>query len=377
MRILMVEDNAGDARLLRELLSEESGMTFVLSHVVRLSEAVKRLTDEPFDAILLDITLPDATGIDTVRRIREVAPQIPIVILTGHTDEAFAVTAVREGAQDYLIKGQIETTVLVRSLHYAIERSSLETQLLHSRKMEAVGNFASGIAHDFNNTLTIIQGHVDLIREETGVPKSAIRSLNQIADAADKAGDLVQELLMFGRKRPVKAQPVEVNALIHEVTAAVTESMPAGIEIAAKRTSADLWVAGDRAMLERVLLNLLFNARDAMPDGGRIVLSAIAEIVGEARTQDHQDSRPGEFICIRVSDTGIGMDMETTSRIFEPFFTTKKSGKGSGLGLATSYGILNRHRGWIEVDSRPGDGTTFSIYLPPADPGFGKQYRDH
>jgi PAS domain S-box-containing protein len=243
-------------------------------------------------------------------------------------------------------------------------RIHLENQLRQAQKMEAIGQLAAGIAHDFNNLLTIIQGHATLHRNTTGAPPAMSNSLVQISSAADRAADLTRKLLTFSRRNMVRPQVIDLNKTIHSLGTMLHRLL--GEKVGLRTTLSDglRAVFADVTSIEQVLMNLVINSRDAMPDGGTITLTTSHLTLGSEASVRHPDARPGEFICLSVTDTGTGMDEATRNRIFEPFFTTKGLNKGTGMGLATVYGIIKQHEGWVEVDTALGKGTTFRVYLP-------------
>jgi signal transduction histidine kinase/CheY-like chemotaxis protein len=251
------------------------------------------------------------------------------------------------------------------------ERLALEAQLRHSAKMEAAGHLAAGVAHDFNNILTIIQGHADLLLQSQSLPPPAEKSLRQIWSAADRAGKLIQQLLMFSRKTGMQPRYVDLNEIISNVSPMLRRMLGEHITFEYSPAPNLPDVYADAGMIEHVLVNLSINARDAMRGGGRLVIGAAYRVLEPAACGVNPDARPGHFVCLSVSDTGSGMDSETLSHLFEPFFSTKEAGGGAGLGLAAVYGIVKQHQGWISVESRPGAGAAFTIFLPcvakPAD----------
>ena len=243
------------------------------------------------------------------------------------------------------------------------ERINLETQLRHSQKMEAIGQLAAGVAHDFNNIMTIIQGHASLLEREVVMGSNAGESVNEIITASERAATLTRQLLTFSRKQIIQLKVVELNELIRNFSRMLNRLLGEHIALNLHFEPGLPSVKADPGMVEQVIMNLVVNARDAMPHGGQVHISTrpVAIEAGGRRGQ------PGsKFICLTVADNGAGMDADTMSRIFEPFFTTKEVGKGSGLGLATVYGIVEQHNGWVEVESTVGKGTVFRVYLPVA-----------
>ncbi len=248
----------------------------------------------------------------------------------------------------------------------ATDRLNLEAQLRQAQKMESVGQLAAGVAHDFNNILTIIRGHAGLLKINPGLDSSLMESARQIAIAAERAANLTRQLLMFSRKQIMQPQLLNLNEVINELSKILRASVGEQVELKRKTEDEMPPIYADSGMMEQILVNLSVNARDAMPRGGSLTITTQFAPIDSAYAARHPESRPGNFICLTVSDTGHGMDQGTLSRIFEPFFTTKEIGKGTGLGLATVYGIVKQHQGWIEVESQVGYGTTFKVFLPVA-----------
>ena len=475
IRVLLVEDNPGYARLLTELLRDAGADHLKMVHVDRLAAAIERLDRDSFDVMLLDLSLPDADGLDTLVRAHAHAPKIPIVVLTGHDDEALAVRAVRSGAQDYLVKGRVDGELLVRSIRYAsergrslealerreehyrsliensldlisilnldgtiryaspsherllgypacelvgrnvlsfvhpedsarvklalvngnngravecrvyhrdgslrvlesfsrdlshvagvngmvvnsrdiTERKRLEEQLHHSQRLEAVGRLAGGVAHDFNNLLMVITGYSHMLLDAMHPSDPARLDLEQVVKASERATDLTRQLLAFSRRQGVRASLVDLNALVREMDRMLRRVLGEDIELCVNLAPQLKAVCADPGQIEQVILNMVVNARDAMPGGGKLTL------------ETHNAGTPArEYVALTVRDTGVGMDAPVLSRIFEPFFTTKEH--GTGLGLATSYGIIKENGGDLRVESAPGQGTTFRIELPVA-----------
>jgi two-component system cell cycle sensor histidine kinase/response regulator CckA len=627
--VLLVEDNPGDARLLREAVKDAEGIRIHLTHDATLQKGLLRVGRERFDVIMLDLSLPDADGIETLLRMHAQAPTVPIVVLTGLDDEALAVRAVREGAQDYLVKGQVTSQLLVRAMRYATERKravddlqrseeyfrslienaldiitvldddgtiryaspsmervlgfsagtltgenmltklhpedqcmlqqklqfgrqnagvaqsfefrirhsdgewrvleaigkrfhatspvngfvlnsrdvternraeetlrnvnetlrevnetlravietsplaiysldpsgnvknwnpaaerilgysaeevlnrplpnmysengypldlnaspggellpayegpcrrkdgltaevsvwntpltdasgsatgmlaivadnterkKLEEQFRQSQKMEAVGRLAGGVAHDFNNLLTVITGYCQMLldRLEPSDPLSA--DMSQVLKAADRATTLTKQLLAFSRQQIVQPKVVDLNTLITDMDHILKRLVGEDIDLHFTPSPSPVKVKVDPGQLEQVVVNLVVNARDAMPRGGRLTIATRHASIGPDAERPHSDLNPGAYAVLSVTDSGSGMDARIKTHLFEPFFTTKEKGRGTGLGLSTSYGIVKQNQGEIVVDSEPGRGSLFRIYLPavqdPVDAG--------
>jgi two-component system cell cycle sensor histidine kinase/response regulator CckA len=246
------------------------------------------------------------------------------------------------------------------------ERRQLGEQLRQSQKMEAIGQLAGGVAHDFNNILTVIHGHASLLLVDKTVTNNAARSSQQIAQAAERAAGLTRQLLTFSRRQVMQPRRLDLNVVVSNMTMMLGRILGEDIALQLHYWPQPAYIKADSSMIEQVLLNLVVNARDAMPKGGQLAIK-IATSKADPNYRKYQpESKAEDFICLNVSDTGCGIDPETLRRIFEPFFTTKEVGKGTGLGLATVYGIINQHQGWIEVDSEVGKGSTFRVFLPMA-----------
>ena len=244
------------------------------------------------------------------------------------------------------------------------KRAQLEDQLHYSQKLEAVGRLAGGVAHDFNNLLTVIQGNVYLNLSEPDLPDQVRQDLESIEDAARRAATLTRQLLAFGRKQVLRSQETDVNAIIRELEKMMRRVIGEDIDL---RTSLaeGLWTTEvDPGQLEQVILNLAVNARDAMPRGGLLVLETANVVLSRADQAQRAEVLPGSYVRVSMRDTGIGIDSKSMDHVFEPFFTTKEVGQGSGLGLATVYGVVRQSGGYIWAESEPGQGTTMIVHLP-------------
>ncbi len=249
------------------------------------------------------------------------------------------------------------------------ERLRLEEQLQQAEKMTALGQLAGGVAHDFNNQLAGILGYAELLRERLGEHETLRRYAEGIVTAAQRSARLTQQLLAFARKGKYQVVPVDLHGLLEEVLAILEHSLDKRIQIRRSLAGAEIHVVGDPAQLQNALLNLAINARDAMPEGGLLLLSTERVRVDAPFQQANQlELAFGRYARVRISDTGVGMDEETRRRAFEPFFTTKEPGRGTGLGLSAAYGIVRNHLGALRLDSAPGHGTTVDVFLPLAEP---------
>ena len=263
---------------------------------------------------------------------------------------------------------------LMQGVLYDItERKRLEDQLRHSQKMEAVGQLAGGVAHDFNNLLMLIQAHNEHLRERLAPDDSARKDALEIENAVTRAASLTGQLLAFSRKQVLRPKVLDLNAVLADVAKMLHRLIGENIEVQVVSAPTLGRVKADPGQMEQIILNLAVNSRDAMPHGGKLTIETRDIELNEDDSRNHGGAPPGNYVMLQVSDTGDGMDTETQAHIFEPFFTTKAPGKGTGLGLATVYGVVKQSDGWIWVDSKPGRGTTFQIYLPRVEESRGEE----
>ncbi len=256
---------------------------------------------------------------------------------------------------------------LTERLRSETARRDLEAQLRQSQKMEAIGQLAGGVAHDFNNLLTIIQGNVSLLLDSPHFSGDDALLAREILQASDRAAGLTRQLLLFGRKSVMQLADLDLNEVVGNLTKMLRRTLGEDIALATDYAPGLRAFHGDAGMIEQVLMNLVVNARDAMPGGGKLKLGTGMTEFETGNLPQNPAVKAGAFVCVRVTDTGKGIPQEHLARIFEPFFTTKEIGKGSGLGLATVYGIVQQHGGWVEVESTPENGSTFSVFLPATD----------
>jgi PAS domain S-box-containing protein len=244
------------------------------------------------------------------------------------------------------------------------KRKQLEEQFRQSQKMEAIGQLASGVAHDFNNILAVIQLQAGLLKAEQNISAKQLDFASEIEKSTQRAADLTRQLLLFSRKQALQPRDLDLNEVVTSITKMLQRTLGEDVQMQFEFSPQPLLIHADAGMVDQILMNLSVNARDAMPKGGQLIIETSAVEFDEITAAQTSQARPGSFACVSVSDTGGGIPPEVLPKIFEPFFTTKAVGKGTGLGLATVFGIVQQHQGWINVYSKAGQGTTFRIYLP-------------
>ena len=268
-------------------------------------------------------------------------------------------------AAEELELGNVPYRLLI--LQDITDRARIETELRQAQKMESVGRLAAGVAHDFNNILTVILGNTSLQLRNPRLDEKLSASLHQVVRAAERATALTRQLLAYSRKQIIQRRPLALNGAVEQTVAMLRRVIGEHIAIDLQ-LGADLPpVFADASNIDQVVMNLALNARDAMRDGGRLTFTSTLAELAEADRGKHPGVQARRFVCLAVKDTGQGMDAATLGRVFEPFFTTKDPGKGTGMGLATVYGIVRQHNGWVEVESAPGRGATFRVYVPLSD----------
>ena len=363
LRVLIVEDSPADAELmLREL---RRGGFAPIHERVDTAEAMRAaLARQMWDVVLSDFYLPSFDAPGALATLQGRGDDVPFIVVSGSVGEDTAVAVMRSGATDYIMKDRLQrlAPAVARALQDAAvrrERRQLQHQLLQAQKLEAIGRLAGGVAHDFNNVLTAILGSTELLLLDTPAGVAAREELEIVRDAATRAQELIRQLLAFSARQVLQPAVVDLNALVESLGRMLRRLIGEDVTLTTAPGAGLGAVRVDPGQIEQVLVNLAVNARDAMPDGGRLTIGA-----SNADVVDSGNVPRGRYVVLQVTDTGVGMTPEILARVFEPFFTTKERGKGTGLGLATVYGIVQQSGGHVEVDSAPGAGTTFRIYLP-------------
>ena len=284
-------------------------------------------------------------------------------------------TAVRD--EDGAVIGHLSAGQDITELKRAEDEGlQLETQLRRAQKMEAIGRLAGGVAHDFNNILMGIEGFTQVVRDQLEPNSEPYEELGEVMELTTRAAELTQQLLAFSRRQPLQPQRVDLNNMVSHSAKMLQRLIGENIDLQASCVGALGYVKVDPGQMDQVLMNLAVNARDAMPQGGRLRIETSDIKIGSSGGNDAVKMRPGPYVLLTVADSGIGMDAATYQQVFDPFFTTKGVGKGTGLGLSTVYGIVKQHEGYIWIDSAPGVGTTFRIYLPRVDSGAKRTRRN-
>jgi two-component system, cell cycle sensor histidine kinase and response regulator CckA len=383
VRILLIDDDEDDYIITRDLLDDlQAGkgngrfiddFGFDLDWVDNYEDGLNSIKLCQHEVYLIDYRLGEMDGLMLMRQGMRLS-ESPFILLTGQGDREIDVEAMRVGAADYLVKGSIDATLLERSIRYAIERKNaerirqrLEEQLRHAQKMEAIGRLAGGIAHDFNNSLTIIMTCSQLIQREKQIAPKLHEYAYEIERAGQQAFALTRQLLAISRNQKLQPRLINLNELIIDLKQILRRALGSHIEMITITRQQTSTVKADPSQLEQVIMNLVLNARDAMPNGGKVIVETDRKYLDQSYTNQYIGLEPGLYTSLTVSDTGDGIAPEVLPHIFEPFFTTKEN-KGTGLGLATVYGIVQQSGGQIRVYSEIGLGTVFKIYLPlPSD----------
>ena len=378
INILLIEDNPGDARLITEYLSPAGAARFKVTVAGRLESGKSLLDAETFDVVLLDLNLPDSDGLDTFERLHAHAPSVPVIVLTGLDSDDIGIAALKEGAQDYMFKGDADRSTLVRSIRHSIERARLESQILlanqsleervklrteeleaererasRSEKLAMIGQLSGGIAHDLRNPLSAISNAAYYLKRKfnAGEPRVNIEAVSEwvelISSEVNRANGIITDLLSHGANKQMAFSDVQIGNVIQDSLASFVLNDNIVLSIT---TAPNLpLVLGDPPQLTRVLQNLVANAQDAMERGGCLSITA---------------QRAEGFVEIVVTDTGSGIQSKSIDKIFEPLFSEKTH--GTGLGLAICHEIIDKHAGNISVKSKVGTGTSFTVLIPIA-----------
>ena len=370
LRLFLIEDDPADA-ILAEAMLVKAGTDAEWSRAGRLADVDFEAMAGWADCALVDLGLPDSRGLDVVKTVLSRVPQLPVIVLSGNGDEQMALAAVREGAQDYVVKGRHDACLLARTIRYAIERKQTEQELQQARHLARLGLLAGGIAHHFNNLLSIVLNYASFVEQalatapeaEAGHWRDARDDMQQIQQAGQRAAELTRQLGIFAEQDPVTPQLTELNEVITAAREGLAARIGAGIALDLSLDPDLPVVLADPAHIKELLSILASNACDAMGAMGGSGRLAVC-------TAQIADPEPGSDVPARVwaqlqvRDTGQGIGGDVIGKVFDPFFTTRPPGQGNGLGLAVAHAIVSRWGGRIELRSAPGQGTTVTVLFP-------------
>ncbi|HKS36747.1 MAG TPA: response regulator [Verrucomicrobiae bacterium] len=400
-----------EAILFGESSANTSQLAFHVDSAFQGQEGVERVEramrdNRRYAMAFVDMRMPPGwDGVETVKRLWDVDPDLQVVLCTAYSDYSWEQMMEDIGHTDRLVilKKPFDNVEVLQLAHSLTEKWKLlqrskvkmedlerrvagrtreleaaneklkaeiaeriraEEGLRQAQKLEAIGQLAGGVAHDFNNILTVIQGHACGLLEDASLSQTALESAREVDEAAKRAARLTRQLLTFSRKQTMQREHLDLQDVVGQVVKMLHRVLGEDIALEIRPAEDAPAIQADRGMIEQIILNLAVNARDAMPRGGQLRIETKTVETTDEDARRNPAARAGRFACMSVSDTGCGIAPEILPRIFEPFFTTKEVGKGTGLGLATVYGIVRQHQGWIEIESAPGRGTTFRILLP-------------
>ena len=370
VRLLVIDDDP-QALALVEMALADAHFKRTIEVTPTATVGLQRIKADEHDVYVVDHRLPDGTGISLIHEAHAAGSDKPFILITGYGSSSLDEAALNEGAADYVEK-HLLSTHLERSIRYAIRnwqshRDLLdrEEQLRHAQKMEGIGRLAGGVAHDFNNLLTAIIGFTDLIIERLDPLNAVADDVREIRKAADQAAALTRQLLAFSRRQFLEPRVLDLNEVVTGLIRMLPRLIGEHIETRTRLAPHLGRIWADPSQMDQILVNLVLNARDAMPGGGQLTIETANVVLDEEQIRSEGVTiEPGPYAMLAIADTGIGMDAAVRARAFEPFFTTKPHGKGTGLGLATVYGIVDQSGGAITLDSAPGRGTSVRIYLP-------------
>jgi two-component system cell cycle sensor histidine kinase/response regulator CckA len=367
--VLHLEDKVADRELTAAALAAD-GLECEFNYAVTQAEFLAALADDSCDVILSDFTLPSYTGLEALEEARRRRPKVPFLFLSGTLGEERAVASLKMGAADYVLKDHPDR--LASAIRRALgececqqARQAAEVQWHQDQKLGAIEQLARGMAHELNNQLSPVRAYAELLFLAPGLANEPSKQmLAEIITAVDRSADLIRRLGVFSRSQMIHPAPVVLNEVVAGLAPRLRSVLGEQIEMQLKYAAQLPGLEGDASLLQQAILNLASNARDAMPHGGVFYIDTAPVKVSPVHDQADYITQAGELVCLTIRDTGGGIQSEHLPHLFEPFFTTKPVGQGVGLGLATVYGIVQQHHGWIEVATRPGVGTEFKIFLP-------------
>ena len=371
--ILHLEDNVLDRELTAAALAAD-GLDCAFTYATNRAEVLQALANEACDVILCDFTIPGYSGLAALEAARMQRPEIPFIFVSGTIGEEVAVASVKLGAADCVLKDRRDHLApavrrALREHQCRQARQTAKAHLLQAQKLKVIEQLARGVAHNFNDLLTPVRANAEILLLDSGPETSPAREmLADIIKAADRGADLVRRLGTFSRSHAIQPAQMSLNEVLAGLTPIIKNLVGEHIQVRIQCAATLPGLHGDARLLGEAILSLVSNARDAMPHGGQLQITTEPARISPADAPVRTEAGTGEFICLIVRDTGTGIQPENVPHLFEPFFSTKGVGKGTGLGLATVYGIVQQHRGWIEVVTRPNVGTAFKIFLPAGRP---------
>jgi len=366
-----LEPDREDAGLVQAAL-EAGHIACTVERVENQADFVAALERNHVDLVLSDFKLPAFDGLSALELVHTKWPALPFILVSEAPDEESAIESFKCGATDYVLKQQPSRIVpavrrAMQEVEARTERQQLEEQFIEAQKMEVIGQLASGVAHDFNNILGVIIGYSDLMRQELTPDNPLNQYVEEIRRAGEHATKLTRQLLVFSRKQTVQPVVLDLNEAIKDLDKMLRRLINENIELTVSPGKQIGRVKADVGYVGQVLVNLVINARDAMPNGGQLSIATQNAILDENYVRTHPEVVPGDYVMLAVSDTGVGMTDEVKAHLFEAFYTTKPKGKGTGLGLSTCQTIAQQSGGHIAAYSELGKGTTFKVYFRRVD----------
>jgi signal transduction histidine kinase len=375
LRVLIADDSENDVLLLlREL--RKAGYEPVYERVSTAPTMKAALERQAWDIVISDYEMPHFGGFEALQLLKESGHDLPFILVSAVVSEETAVAAMKAGAHDYIMKRKLARLgpaierelreAQMRLAHKAAEEAlhQSEEQLRQTQKMEAVGRLAASVAHDFNNILTAILCHSEMLLKQQTAGDPRRKNAEQIEKCAKMGATLTRQLLTYSRKQVIIPRVLELNAAILNIEPILRRFIGQDIEFSTALNPDAGNINADPGQIEQILVNLVVNAGDAMPEGGKLTIMTANTTLDGNQVKNFHDLRGGDYVMLAIADTGTGMTDEVKRRLFEPFFTTKPPGKGTGLGLATCFGIVKENNAHIQVHSELGKGTTFKIYFP-------------
>ena len=372
LRVLLVEDNPGDVELVRAHL-EDAGREWILDVAMGLEKARRSLESADYDLVLTDLGLPETQGLETFLAVQEASgPETPVVVLTGLIDSELGRRAVSAGAQDYLVKDDLSAPLLSRAMEYAVERHQLaleaerrERMARETDRLAVIGRVVGGVAHEFNNLLTAMQGYAQLLEADPSLSEEQRESVEEILEAAGRAGEITRELLAYSRRQVLSPADFDLGVTVDEMRALIESALGRRYDLRFELPSGPARVHADRGQVEHAVMHLVSNAKEAMEDGGTVQIAVRRESVSDDDGPTGLEG--GDYLVLEVADDGPGMPADVLDQAREPFYTTRRFGEAMGLGLSTVEGIADQSGGALQIETEPGEGTTARVFLPRAE----------